>query len=235
MPTTGQFWFLGQGNPTDARISYTDINAANGSNPNSTVTVRFDNSPSVDLGTYAPQEIQFDTAAGLYYVLSNGGTSSGGNAYVLMGHIGSTAAPVEIWRADDVNGDIVRDIVNAIQIDPYSHHLYIGYTEYTGTIPGRQGILDYTYNTTTGAITAVGTNGGYLVKQTQANVQATDSNVDTFDARDFALDHSRNFLFFVQQTAADGFEFEQCLPDRPEQPDGGRGRSGGAVAVSTQQ
>jgi len=206
MPTTGQFWFLGQGNPTDARISYTDINAANGSNPNSTVTVRFDNSPSVDLGTYAPQEIQFDTAAGLYYVLSNGGTSSGGNAYVLMGHIGSTAAPVEIWRADDVNGDIVRDIVNAIQIDPYSHHLYIGCTEYTGTIPGRQGILDYTYNTTTGAITAVGTNGGYLVKQTQANVQATDSNVDTFDARDFALDHSRNFLFFVQQTAADGFE-----------------------------
>ena len=35
-------------------------------------------SPSVDLGTYAPQEIQFDTAAGLYYVLSNGGTSSRG-------------------------------------------------------------------------------------------------------------------------------------------------------------
>ena len=186
----------------------------------------------MDLGTYAPQEIQFDTAAGLYYVLSNGGTALGSNAYVLMGHIGSTAAPVEIWRASYIGGDNANDIVNTIQIDPYSQHLYIGYTESTGSFPARQGILDYTYNTTTGAITAVATNGGYLVKQTQANVQSSiPAGTDVFDARDFALDHTHNFLFFVQQTAIHPFEFEQCLPDRPEQPDGARGRAVDAVAV----
>ena len=209
MPTTGQFWFLGQGNPTDARISYTDINAANGSNPNSTVTVRFDNSPSLDLATYAPQEIQFDTAAGLYYVLSNGGTSTRGQ------RLSADGSHRQHGRADR-NLESRRYRRRQFRVRPrqynpdrslFASSLYRLHRKVWTRYPNRQGILDYTYNTTTGAITAVGTNGGYLVKQTQANVQATDTrNVDTFDARDFALDHSRNFLFFVQQTAADGFE-----------------------------
>ena len=62
MAVTGQFWYLGQGDPTDGRIAY--IN-----NDNTNHTVFIDNSPTTTLGTGFPQHIAIDWAAGLYYVI----------------------------------------------------------------------------------------------------------------------------------------------------------------------
>src|SRR3954463_7763569 len=94
MATSGQFYYLAQGNPTDARLAWINVDASSGSNASGSTTVLFDNNPGLDLVTGFPEEVQFDWAAGVYYVISNGG-NTGANARVLMGHIGSAAAPTE--------------------------------------------------------------------------------------------------------------------------------------------
>ena len=203
MAVTGQLWYLGQGDPTDGRVAY--IN-----NDNTNHTVFIDNSPTTTLGTGFPQHIAIDWAAGLYYVISNGGPA-GTNASVLMGHLGSAAAPTVVFTWPNNDGDQTgapnSDIVNTIQIDPYSHHLYIGLCDYNGDTPSFQGVRDFTYNTTTGAITAVGTNGGYLFTQTQAQVQSSQaSGTDVTDPFDFAIDPDTDFLFFTQLLVSNGFE-----------------------------
>jgi len=206
LAVTGQFYYLGQGNPTDARLAYINIDASSGSNSNGATTVLLDNNPAVDLKTGFPQQVEVDWAAGIYYVISNGGPT-GANAQVLMGHIGG-AAPTVVWTpASQPSGSAALDIANKIQIDPYTHHLYIGYTEASGGVAARQGILDFTYDTSSGAITPVSANSGYLVTQTQANIQSSvATGIDVFDARDFALDHAHHLLFFTQRTDGDGFE-----------------------------
>src|SRR3954451_21540018 len=98
MPSSGQFYYLAQGNPTDARLAYINVNASSGSNTNGATTVLFDNNPGLDLATAIPEEVQVDWAAGVYYVISNGG-NTGTIARVLMGHIGSPAAPTVVWTA----------------------------------------------------------------------------------------------------------------------------------------
>ena len=124
MAVTGQFYYLGQGNPTDARLAYLNVDASGGSNTSGATTVLFDNNPSLDLVTALPAEVQYDWAAGVYYVISNG--VSGDHASVLMGHIGSSAAPTVVWTAaSQPSGDFTNDIANTIQIDPYTHHLYL--------------------------------------------------------------------------------------------------------------
>ena len=136
MAVTGQLWYLGQGNPTDARLAYIDINASTGSNTNSATTVVVDNNPDLDLATAIPQEVQFDWAAGLYFVATNGSLAGG---KILMGHIGSTAAPTVVYTAPS------EFALNTIQIDPFTHHLYLGILEQAGD-PNTTGILDFTYD-----------------------------------------------------------------------------------------
>ncbi|MBR0852348.1 cadherin domain-containing protein [Bradyrhizobium diazoefficiens] len=197
---SGQLWYLGQGNPTDARLAYMNISAANGSNAEGTTTVLVDNNPGLDLGTAVPVDVQIDWAAGLYYVLSNGGI--GDHATLLMGHIGSSAAPTVVYSPNP------NDILNTIQIDSASHHLYVGTTEGTAANPATTGILDFTYNTTTGALTAVSSNGGYLLK---SNQQTTIPNYGAplqgplFITTDFAFDPSTNKLFW--NTLSNGSAF----------------------------
>ena len=198
MAVTGQFWYLGQGDPTDARAAY--IN-----NDNTNHTVFIDNSPTTTLGTGFPQHIAIDWAAGLYYVISNGGPS-GTNAQLLVGQLGSAAAPTTAFTFPGNDG-VNTDIVNSIQINPYTHHLYVGICDTNGDSPGFQGVRDFTYNTSTGALTAVATNGGYLFTQTQAQVQSSQaSGTDVTDPFDFAIDPDTNFLFFTQLLVSDGFE-----------------------------
>ena len=135
MAVTGQFWYLGQGDPTDARAAY--IN-----NDNTNHTVFIDNSPTTTLGTGFPQHIAIDWAAGLYYVISNGGPS-GTNAQLLVGQLGSAAAPTTAFTFPGNDG-VNTDIVNSIQINPYTHHLYVGICDTNGDSPGFQGVRDFT-------------------------------------------------------------------------------------------
>ena len=128
-----------------------------------------------------------------------------------MGHLGSAAAPTVVFTPpnnDGTQGPITNsDIVNTIQIDPYTHHLYIGFCDGNGDTPSFQGVRDFTYNTSTGALTAVATNGGYLFTQTQAQVQSSRAGgTDVTDPFDFAIDPDTHFLFFTQLVVSDGFE-----------------------------
>ena len=197
---SGQLWYLGQGNPTDARLAYMNISAANGSNAEGATTVLVDNNPGLDLGTALPGDIDIDWAAGLYYVLSD--TGNGDHVTLRMGHIGSTAAPTDVYSP------LPADILNTIQIDPVTHHLYVGTTEGTAAKPATTGILDFTYDPTTGALTPVSTNGGYLLK---SNQQTTIPNYGAplqgplFVTTDFAFDPSTNKLFWTTRSNGSAF------------------------------
>src|ERR1041384_5422487 len=203
MATTGQFWFLTQGTPDDSRIEYLNVDALSGSNTAGAQTTLVDNSPTADLQTNFPEDVQVDWAAGVYFVLVNADPATGTGAEVLMGHVNSAAAPTVVYTAN------ANDTLNTIQLDAYSHHLYVGDLN-EGADPNLTGILDFTYSPATVTpltLTPVATNDGFLVKASQQTAIENDPTfgVPIFDPRDFALDHSTNQLFFVNET--DGFVF----------------------------
>ena len=116
MAVTGQFWYLTQGTGADNRISYVNNDGTNH-------TVFIDNGTPATL-TGFPQHVAIDWAAGVYYVLSNGGVS-GQNAQLLMGHLNSSAAPTSVFTFPNTDTP-QTDVVNTIQINPYTHTLYVG-------------------------------------------------------------------------------------------------------------
>jgi hypothetical protein len=202
MATTGQFWFLTQGTPDDSRIEYIDVNALTGSNTAGAQTT-FINNTTGNLQTNFPEDLQVDWAAGVYFVLVNADPTFGSGAEILMGHVNSAAAPTVVYTA------AADDSLNTIQLDVYSHHLYVGDLEAFGD-PNATGIRDFTYSPATVTpltLTPVATNDGFLVKSNEQTAIADDplAGVPIFDPRDFALDHSTNKLFFVNET--DGFVF----------------------------
>src|SRR3954451_10876938 len=123
MPSTGQIWYLTQGTAADSRLVYIDINASSasgGSNTNGTTNIFVDNNPTTDLQTNFPEDVQFDWAAGLYFVLVNADPTMGTGGKLLVGHIGSAAAPTVAVTYS------VNSSVNTLQLDPYSHNIYVG-------------------------------------------------------------------------------------------------------------
>jgi hypothetical protein len=58
-PPNGQFWYLGQGNTTDARLAC--INATSCTSSDGATTVLVDNNPTVDLGTGCPENVAWGT------------------------------------------------------------------------------------------------------------------------------------------------------------------------------
>src|ERR1044072_7716614 len=203
MATTGQFWFLTQGTADDSRIEYLNVNALTGSTTSGAQTTLIDNNPTADLQTNFPGDVQVDWAAGVYFVLVNADPAAGIGAKILMGHVNSAAAPVTVYTPS------FFDTINTLQLDPYSHHLYLGVLDETGD-PNFTGILDFTYSpdtVTSLALTPVAANDGFLVKASQQTGVPNDPNfgIPIFDPRDFVLDHSTNQLFWVNET--DGFVF----------------------------
>ncbi|HEY7808522.1 MAG TPA: Ig-like domain-containing protein [Croceibacterium sp.] len=189
--TTGELWFLTEGGEPNSRLSYVG-------NDGSTDTVFIGNtagSPTT-LGTSFPEDVQVDWAAGVYFVLSNGGPD-GSNGEVLMGHLNSSAAPTVVYTAP------TSDSLNTLQIDPITHHLYVGKLEASGD-ETQSGILDFTYTpatTTTLALTPVATNGGWLFTTSQVSGLPDDPAVGfpVLDPRAMTLDHATNSLFFVNE------------------------------------
>lgn len=178
---TGQFWWCGEGNPTDARIAYAN-------NDGGAQTVNTDNSPTVDLVTAFPQELGLDTAAGFYFAIVNGGGGLGTNARLVRGPIGGAAAvTVVVTFPNDL-------IVNALQVDAINKKIYTTWQDGAGAA-NNTGIRVYSYNPATGATTDL----GFL---TRADVDGTKpisgSGYDLLDVRDFALDPSTNTLYFTE-------------------------------------
>src|ERR1041385_1322326 len=198
MATTGQFWFLTQGSPDDSRIEYIDVSALSGSNTAGAQTIFADNTTG-NLQADFPSDVQVDWAAGVYFVLVNADPSFGSGGEILMGHINSAAAPTVVYTADP------SDSLNTIQLDVYSHHLYVGDLQAFGD-PDTTGIRDFTYSPATVTPLTL-TDNGFLVTSSQQSAIPNDplAGVPIFDPRDFALDHSTNQLFFVNET--DGFVF----------------------------
>src|ERR1044072_9152869 len=142
MPTTGQFWFSTVGTAADARIVYVDINASSasgGSNTSSAQTILIDNNPVGQLQTSFPVDIQIDWAAGVYFAVVNANPAQGTGGKVVMGYINSGAAPIVVYTAP------VNDAVNTLQVDSYSHHLYVQHADANLT-EASTGILDFTYS-----------------------------------------------------------------------------------------
>ena len=195
MAVGGQLWYLSQGSSTDGRLAY-----INSDGTAATTVLQNDGTPPEPLGHAFPQDIAIDTAAGIYYVLIN--DTSGSTGVLLMGHIGSAAAPVVVqtFPADD--------IVNAIQIDPVSHRLYVSYTD-VDLNTSLQGVVQFNYDPLTGATTPKnGTiNNSFIVTQATANIQSSVADgIDVMAPRDFDLDLTTNTLYFTQLTLGDGFE-----------------------------
>jgi hypothetical protein len=184
-PLTGQLWYVTQGGTTDARISY--INA-DGSNPTTLV-----NGPT-NVGTGFPTQISLDAPANLYFEIASGGPGGGSGSKLLFGHIDSAAAPTVAISY------LATQLVFGLEVDPIHEHIYVGVVNSSGAA-ATSGILDYTYNPATGAITPVATNGGFLVTQSQAAIPSA-----LFAARDFALDLTQNELYFTNLAIGAGFE-----------------------------
>ena len=167
-------------------------------NDGSTDTVFIGNtagSPTT-LGTSFPEDVQVDWAAGVYFVLSNGGPD-GSNGEVLMGHLNSSAAPTVVYTAP------TSDLLNTLQIDPITHHVYVGKLD-AGGDETLSGVLDFTYSpatTTTLALTPVSTNSGWLFTTSQVSGLPDDPAVGfpVLDPRAMTLDHATNSLFFVNE------------------------------------
>jgi VCBS repeat-containing protein len=190
-PLTGQLWYLTQGGTTDARISY--INA-DGSDATTLV-----NGP-VNVGTGFPTQISLDAPANFYFEISSGGPGGGSGSKLYEGHIDSAAAPtLEITFG-------ATQLIFGMVVDPINEHIYVGVTNSSGNA-ATSGILDYTYNPATGAITPVATNGGFLVTKTEA-LAGDGFPSALFAARDFALDLSsgQHQLYFTNLAIGGGFE-----------------------------
>src|SRR5947209_552368 len=198
MATTGQFWLLTQGTADDSRIEYINVDALSGSNTAGAQTT-FINNTTGNLQTNFPADVQVDWAAGVYFVLVNADPTFGSGAEILMGHITSAAAPTILYSA------AADDSLNTIQLDVYSHHLYVSDLEAFGA-PNATGIRDFSYSPATATPLTL-TDNGFLVTSSQQSAIPSDplAGVPIFDPRDFAFDHSTNQLFFVNET--DGFVF----------------------------
>jgi hypothetical protein len=184
IPVTGQLYFFGQGDPTDARFSYVN-------NDGTDQTVVADNSPSTDLETSFPEEVGVDTAAGLYFAIVNGGPDGSG-ARLVSGSLGG--GPVTtLFDYQNGAGSDDDTIVNALQVDVINHKIYVGLQDPSGGSPGNTGIEQYSYNPLTGAVT----DDGFLVTVTSSG-KPEESGFDVLDVRDFDLDPNTHTMFFTE-------------------------------------
>ena len=197
MAVTGQFFFAGQGGPTESRIAYLN-------NDGTGQTVIADNNPSLDLLTSFVQDIAVDTAAGFYFALVNDG-ATGVGARLVRGSIanGGPATVVASFiignDASDANGDDL--LVRSLHVDSINERIYVAVQDPTG-VAALTGIKQFSYNPLTGAVTDL----GFLV---QSSVDATKPidpvhGLDTLYAFDFDLNASTNSLYFTERL--DGLE-----------------------------
>ena len=194
---TGQLWYVtNAGDVNQSVIAH--INNDGGSQTNLISAATF-----TGLSAATLSEIRLDPAANLYFFMSTNKLGVGSVLYA--GHLNSSAAPTAVYTAPTVTPIENSDIVNTFEIDVYTHHLYIGYSD-AGAAPANSGIKDFTYDTSTGALTPVATNNGWLVRADQQTA------ISIFDPSDFALDVATNTLIFVIENANEIYRLNLSTP-----------------------
>ena len=196
-PPTGQVWYVtNAGDANQSVIAHINNDGGNQTNLISAATF-------TGLSTASLSKIRLDPAANLYFFLSTNELGVGSVLYA--GHPNSSAAPTAVYTAPTVTPIESSDSVNAFEIDVYTHHLYIGYRD-AGAAPANSGIKDFTYDTSTGALTSVATNGGWLVRADQQ------AEIPIFDPSDFALDVVTNTLIFAIENANEIYRLNLSTP-----------------------
>jgi len=187
---SGQLWYATEGADGDARI--TRVNSDGWGH-----TVLFDNGAAGTgddkLSSNFVADVGVDTAAGVYFVFSNAG-STGLDGKLSYGLIGSSAAPTVAFSYG--NGVVS----NGMQVDAINHKVYVGYQDNNGVTDTGTGIRVYGYNTTTGALT----DQGFLITAASDD-RAKESGAHVLDPRDFALDPtagSGGYLFYTELLSA---------------------------------
>src|ERR1700752_36419 len=204
MAVLGQFWYVTEGEDGDARVAYINDD---GSNPTTVV----DNTPTLDLGSGAVEEVVLDTAAGLYYVLTG---DDGLGAKLLVGHIGSAAAPTVAFTFD---ADIGNNLTFGLHLDPISHKMYVGFIDFVNFDDDHQGLREFSYDTSTGAVA----DNGFIVTQTTAQIQpSAPGGFPLFIPRDFDIDYTHGVIYASQYTLGDGFETNTLVRFSLADPDG---------------
>ncbi|HVQ08401.1 MAG TPA: cadherin domain-containing protein [Allosphingosinicella sp.] len=200
MPTTGQLWWAGEGDPEDAHIVFVNSDGTN-------YTVEADNDPTPELVTGFVQDVGLDTAAGFFFAIVNDG-SFGTGARLLRGEIGGSgpATVVADFRMNvgDESDDI---IVNALHVDNINEKIYVTYQDPFGDA-SNTGIRQFGYDPLTGAVV----DEGFLVRadlETNKEIDPDNFGLDLLNARDFELDLSSNTLYFTELFT--GFLQEQGL------------------------
>ncbi|MBV9241958.1 MAG: hypothetical protein JO314_08115, partial [Acidobacteria bacterium] len=193
-PPTGQLWFATNGGGAGSQSVIAHVN-----NDNNNQTTVIDGTTFTGTSGASMSDMQLDPAANLYFFMKTNNLGVG--AVLYAGHLNSSAVPTAVYTAPTVTPIENSDIVNAFQVNVLTHHVYIGYSD-AGAAPTNSGIKDFTYDTTTGALTPVASNGGWLVRSDQQSGIPNDPGFGApiFDPRDFALDTATNTLFFVIET-----------------------------------
>jgi Ca2+-binding RTX toxin-like protein/6-phosphogluconolactonase (cycloisomerase 2 family) len=212
--TTGQIFYGTEGNLADARIAFLNTD---GSNP----TVLFDNNPSTDLITGFVESVVVDSAAGLFFAIVTG--NEGINARIVMGRIGSATPPTVVFTFDPTFAGTENNLAFNLEIDPISHKLYVGYIEFAPTFdPTTQGIRQFDYNTTTGAVTG----GTFFVRDSTALTPPSTAGADgLFASQDFEIDATHNVAYSQSLALGDGFETNAILRFSLSNPGGAAGVS----------
>ena len=183
---SGQLWYATEGADGDARI--TRVNSDGWGH-----SVLFDNGTSGTgddkLSSNFVADVGVDTAAGVYFVFTNAG-STGLDGKLSYGLIGSSAAPTVAFS---LGSGVVS---NGMQVDAINHKVYVGYQDNNGVTDTGTGIRVYSYSTTTGALT----DQGFLITAASDD-RAKESGAHVLDPRDFALDPtagSGGYLFYTE-------------------------------------
>ncbi|WP_165185480.1 M10 family metallopeptidase C-terminal domain-containing protein [Caulobacter soli] len=174
MPFSGQLWYITEGGDADTRLA-----RINDDNTGGTVVVdngvagtgddKFASSFTADIGV--------DTAAGFYFAINNNTIND--HAVLLRGSIGSSAAPTAVVTFS------TSLIVNTIEVDAFTHRIYVGVQDGAGTNGAITGIKVYSYDTA-GTLTDL----GFLTTADSDNRANVNGTLHLLDPQDFALDRS---------------------------------------------
>ncbi|MDR6531551.1 Ca2+-binding RTX toxin-like protein [Caulobacter rhizosphaerae] len=175
MPFSGQLWYITEGGDANTRLV-----RINDDGTGSTVVIDNGGAGTGDdkLPSSFTADIGLDTAAGFYFAIASSPLDN--TAYLVRGSIGSSAAPaIAVDFPDSI-------LVNTIEVDPFTHKIYVGYQDGSGTPNGNiTGIKVYNYDPLTGVVT----DEGYLTTAVTDN-RPNESGFFVLDPQDFAIDHS---------------------------------------------
>jgi|GEM_PF-1137814 len=210
---TGQVWYSTEGNLADARIGYFNTDGFNHLDA-------IDNSPTTDLITGFVEAVVIDSAAGRYWALVTG--NEGINARLITGIIGSVAAPTVVFTFDPTYAGSENNLTFHLDINPFTETIYVGFINFNPFTDAGAGIRQFTYNTTTGAVSG----GTFLVTETTAQTPPSTAGADgLFASQDMAFDTTRNVFYSQNLALGDGFETNTILRFSLTNPGGAAGVS----------